>query len=270
MDVHRLDFLKKRFLPQLTSVQVKELRKEDALVILPIGATEQHGPHLPVYTDSILVETMLNESFAHLSEQENIWTLPTIPFGKSNEHINRPGTFTLSFETLKSIVVDISRSVKKNGFNKLVLFNGHGGNMDTLKLIARDMRIELDLMVFIINVGGLTVPEEIVTKEELIMGIHGGDYETSLLMCSYPEWVDESKLPNEVPKLAEKSKYLRFQKGNFAWIIDDVSTSGILGNASIATKEKGKDLYKEQGKELALLLQDILQFESDDLIDNKE
>ncbi|MFK9093094.1 creatininase family protein [Bacillus salipaludis] len=268
MNIHRYKHLEERFLPRLTSTQVRDLPKEDALVILPIGATEQHGPHLPVYTDTILAETVLDEAFQHLSKDANIWTLPAIPFGKSDEHMDRPGTFSFSFDTLRSILLDLSRGVHANGFRKLVLFNGHGGNIDTLKLAARHVRIETGLMVFIINVGGLAIPASIISEEEMFMGIHGGDYETSLLMSSYPEWVQDDKLPKEVPMLADKSKYLRFQKGNFAWTIDDVSVSGILGNAQLATKEKGDALYREHGREVASCLLDILTFEISELIEH--
>lgn len=266
MNINKYMYLEERFLPRLTSLEIKDIDKQDALIILPIGATEQHGPHLPVYTDAILVESMLDAGFSFLNKEENIWTLPTIPYGKSNEHMNRAGTFTLSFETLKSIVLDVCRSVRENGFRKLVLFNGHGGNIDTLKIIARDVRIETGIMVFIIHIGNLTVPEEIISKEELLLGIHGGDYETSLLMSSYPNWVNHNKLSNETPKLLEESNFLRFQKGNFAWTIDDVSVSGTLGNATIATKEKGNNLYNVQGKELAEIFLDIKAFESSKLI----
>lgn len=259
---HLLD----RFLPKLTSTEVKEIPKEDALLILPIGATEQHGPHLPVYTDTILVEKVLERAFECISQEKNIWTLPPIPFGKSNEHMDRAGTFTLSFDTLKSIISDLGRSTVANGFRKLLLLNGHGGNMDTLKLISRDIRIETGLMIFIVSVGGLTISDQIVSKEEMLLGIHGGDYETSLIMSAYPEWVSKDKLPNETPNLTKMSKYLRFQKGNFAWTIDDVSKSGALGNATLATKEKGDKLYQEHGKELAAILTDILEFESNKLI----
>src|SRR5690625_7503409 len=114
MNIEKYTYLQERFLPRLTSAEVKAMDKDDALLILPVGATEQHGPHLPAYTDAILVESMINESFKHLDSDENIWVLPTLPYGKSNEHMDRPGTFTLSSDTLKSLLIDICRSAHKD------------------------------------------------------------------------------------------------------------------------------------------------------------
>src|SRR5699024_1185755 len=214
MNIEKYTYLQERFLPRLTSTEIRDMEKEDALLILPVGATEQHGPHLPVYTDAILVESMINESFKHLDD-ENIWVLPTLSYGKSNEHNDRPGTFTLSFETLKSLLIDICLSAHKNGFRRIAFFNGHGGNLDTLKLIARDVRLETGMMIFIVHIGALDVPEKVVSKEEMVLGIHAGDYETSLLMDECPSWVKTDKLGKETPLLLENSNFLRFQSGNF-------------------------------------------------------
>lgn len=266
MDLNRYQYIEERFLPRLSTDEIKEIPKGNAVLILPIGATEQHGPHLPVYTDTLLVESVLNEAFKNLHKNANVWTLPSIPFGKSNEHMDRAGTFTFSFDTLRAILFDLGRSSKANGFRKLILLNGHGGNIDTLRLVARDIKIETGLMIFIINIGSLDIPGTIVSKEEMVMGIHGGDYETSLIMHSIPEWVRHDKLTKEVPGLEEISKHFRFQKGNFAWTMDEMSSSGILGDATLASSEKGKQLYEEHGVEAASIIEDVLNFDVSKLL----
>lgn len=240
--------------------------KKDSLIILPIGAVEQHGPHLPVFTDTLLAETVLEEALKYVPSDSNIWVLPSLPYGKSNEHLGRAGTFSLSSTTLQSLILDIGRSLKQNGFRRLLLFNAHGGNSDLLNLIAREVRLETDLMVFRLNVGGLTLEENILNETERLLGIHGGDYETSLIMASYPDWVREDELPVEYPELLQKSKFLRFQKSNFAWTIDDVSSSGILGNAKTASAEKGRRIYEQHGKEVAEILLEMMNFEIDSLM----
>lgn len=257
-----------RFLPRLSSTQIKNLQKRDSLVILPIGAVEQHGPHLPVFTDTLLAETVLEESLKYVPSDSNIWFLPSMPYGKSNEHLGRAGTFSLSSSTLQSVILDIGRSLKQSGFRRLLLFNAHGGNNDLLNLIAREVRLETDLMVFRLNVGGLALDEKFLDEKERLLGIHGGDYETSLIMASYPNWVRE-ELPTEYPRLLQESTYLRFQKSNFAWTIDDVSASGILGNAKTASAEKGRSIYEHHGKQVAEMLVDMMNFEIDSLTDKE-
>lgn len=257
-----------RFLPRLSSTQIKNLQKRDSLVILPIGAVEQHGPHLPVFTDTLLAETVLEESLKYVPSDSNIWFLPSMPYGKSNEHLGRAGTFSLSSSTLQSVILDIGRSLKQSGFRRLLLFNAHGGNNDLLNLIAREVRLETDLMVFRLNVGGLALDEKFLDEKERLLGIHGGDYETSLIMASYPNWVRE-ELPTEYPRLLQESTYLRFQKSNFAWTIDDVSASGILGNAKTASAEKGRSIYEHHRKQVAEMLVDMMNFEIDSLTDKE-
>ncbi|WP_436374841.1 creatininase family protein [Cytobacillus sp. BC1816] len=255
------------FLPRLSSAEIQEMPKKDSLVILPIGAVEQHGPHLPVFTDTLLAETVLEESFKHIPSVTNIWVLPPLPYGKSNEHLGRAGTFSLSSSTLQSVIMDIGRSIKESGFRRLLLFNAHGGNSDLLNLTAREVRLETGLMVFRLNVGGLSVEESLLSETERLLGIHGGDYETSLIMAAYPDWITEGEVLCEYPELLKKSKFLRFQKSNFAWTIDDVSSSGILGNAKTASAGKGREIYELHGKQVAEMLIDMMNFEIDSLID---
>lgn len=256
-----------KFLPRLSSAEIQAMPKKDSLVILPVGAVEQHGPHLPVFTDNLLAETVLEEAFNHIPSDANIWVLPPLPYGKSNEHLGRAGTFSLSSATLQSVIMDIGRSMKESGFRRLLLFNAHGGNSDLLNMAAREVRLETDLMVFRMNVGGLSVEESLLSETERLLGIHGGDYETSLIMAAYPNWVKEGEMPKEYPELLKNSKFLRFQKSNFAWTINDVSSSGILGNAKTASAEKGRRIYELHGKQVAEMLIDMMNFEIDSLIE---
>ncbi|MCS7464002.1 creatininase family protein [Paenibacillus doosanensis] len=250
-----------RFLPRLTSSEVQALPKEEALVVLPIGAVEQHGSHLPVYTDTLLAETVLDEACKCLPEQYAVWLLAPMPYGISSEHSGRAGTISLSIPTLQGVLMDIAQGVRESGFRRLLLFNGHGGNSALLNLMAREVRLKTGLMVFCLNVGGLTIEEGLITEKERLLGIHGGDYETSLIMASYPEWVREERLGAEYPRLEEHSRYLRFQNAGFAWTIDDVSESGILGDARTASADKGKLLYERQGRQVADILMELTSFE---------
>ncbi|WP_052329733.1 creatininase family protein [Thermicanus aegyptius] len=146
---------KKGFLPRLTSRQVKELPKENALVILPIGAIEQHGPHLPVMTDSLIGEAILTKALEKTKKNLPIWLLPPISYGKSNEHIGFAGTISLSAETLIGIVTDIAVGLRSSGFKKLLLFNTHGGNVDLLHFVSREIYLSTGLILFNFSPGSL-------------------------------------------------------------------------------------------------------------------
>ncbi|MCP3760944.1 creatininase family protein [Domibacillus sp. A3M-37] len=250
------------FLPRLTTTDIQNLDKKKGVVVLPVGAVEQHGPHLPVYTDTLIAEGMLNRIFEHIEPEDNVWLLPPIPYGKSNEHFGKPGVMTLSAHTLGQVVLDIGKSVKASGFRRLVLFNTHGGNLDLLNMMAREIRIETGLMVFRMNVmdfkGEL---EDLYSKEELQYGIHGGDVETSMILALEESWVQMDKAPVEYYAYNQP---VDIKGGPYAaWLIDDLSASGISGEAALATKEKGIQTIDRLSRKMAGTLQEISSFEMD-------
>ncbi|MFC0469884.1 creatininase family protein [Halalkalibacter kiskunsagensis] len=247
------------FLPRLSTKQINELDKETGLVVLPIGAVEQHGPHLPVYTDTLIASGLLGATCNHLTAEQNIWMLPPLPYGKSTEHLGHPGTMTLSATSLQQVVLDIGRSVSTSGFRRLVLFNTHGGNNDLLNMMARELRIETGLMVFRMN--GMDHKSELAhlyTDEELAYGIHGGDVETSIILALEEKWVHMEEAPNEFYDHetidVKGSPYV-------AWIADDISDSGISGNAQVATKEKGEETIDLLSEKIARQLEMMSTFE---------
>lgn len=248
------------FLPSLSRLQVQQLMKEDALVVLPIGATEQHGPHLPVFTDTLIGEGLITEAFEQLPEDANIWLLAPLPYGKSTEHKEHPGTITLSAETLMNVVMDISASLSRAGFRKLLLFNTHGGNVDLLNMMGREIRIACGLDVFRLDGGGLSMGDDLIDDLEKRVGIHGGDLETSLVMAIKRSWVDMDQAPREIPNFPE-GKYLNFKNKPIAWVMSDISSTGIVGNASAATEEKGRKMLKLGGAVLAQTFQEIAAFD---------
>lgn len=250
------------FLPRLSAKEIKEIDKEKGLVILPIGAIEQHGPHLPVYTDTLIAEGLLSEALNHMSEDDQVWVLPTLPYGKSNEHFGHPGVLSLSYAALQQVVLDIGQSLKKSGFRRIVIFNTHGGNSDLLNMMARELRIATGLMVFRLN--GMDFAGEInhlFSEEELKFGIHGGDVETSIVLALEEQWVNMDLAPNEnfnkIPDIGLKG-------GPYAaWLIDDISSSGILGCAAKATSKKGVKAIEYLGKRISNVLIELSEFEMD-------
>lgn len=254
-----------RFLPRLTSPEIEALPKDDALVVLSVGAVEQHGAHMPVMTDALIGEAVLTRTMELLPEDNNVWMIPPISYGKSNEHLGHAGTISLSATTLMSILMDIAVSLKESGFRRLLLINTHGGNKDLLLVAAREIRVETGLMVFFIAPGSLSEAGKFISEEESEYGIHAGEVETSLLLAIKENWVHEDKLVKEIPNVQDY-KYLTMEKTiRFAWVMSDLSESGISGDATLGTVEKGELLMETMASKLAHAMQEICQFEIEDV-----
>ena len=250
----------KRFLPRLSALEVEQLDKENALVILPIGAVEQHGPHMPVYTDTLIGEGLLSAAL-HLIPDENVWILPSLPYGKSTEHLGMAGTMTLSASTLQAVISDIAKSVSASGFKKLLLFNTHGGNHDLLNMMARDVRIETGLNVFRLN-PDYSVINSLLSEKEQKYGIHAGEVETSMVLALKEGWVNMERSPSEFVNLPDDTKHL-YLKGTsyFAWVMDDISSTGVAGDATKATKEKGEQFITLVSESFASAIKEMIRFD---------
>ena len=234
----------KRFWENLTTLDFHKIDLENSLVILPIAAIEQHGPHLPVSVDSKIIDGIVNLLVKKLPKKSKAIFLPTQKFGKSNEHLAFPGTLSLSTETLYSTLLDIGSSVSSSGAKKLLLINSHGGNISVLDTVARELRVRHNLIVFTLNWFSLGVPEELYSKDEINHGIHAGDIETSIMLALDPNNVSMERAKNFIPKtktIEKESKHIGVNFGaKFGWQIQDLNKFGACGNAKIASVEKGK------------------------------
>lgn len=251
-----------RYLTHLTSPEIAALDKDEGVVILPIGAVEQHGAHLPVLTDTLIATSTLDATLAVLPDDVKAWALPPMNYGKSNEHINYPGTITLSASTLMAVLHDIAASVARAGFRRLAFLNGHGGNMPLLNTIARDLRVETGLMCF--NIHGFQhdeLPFEMSAKE-IKYGLHGGEKETSLILATHPELVKMELAATSYPDFPETDTPLFFfGPVNTAWLADDWSDTGIFGDATLGTVEKGQALLAASVESLVRLFSVLSTFE---------
>ncbi|TBL70748.1 creatininase family protein [Paenibacillus thalictri] len=250
----------RHFLPRLSKKEVEAIPKDQAVVVLPVGAMEQHGPHLPVFTDTLIGESYMTYAFEYLPDDAPIWLLPPLPYGKSNEHLGHFGTVSLSATTLMSVLLDIARSLKISGFRKLVLTNTHGGNADLLNMMGREIRVETGLEVYRLDPGGLGQAQAFFDPEEIRTDIHGGAVETSLVLAAVKHWVHLDVASDEIPHFPA-SPYLDLKKKAFAWVIDDLSASGTSGNAKLASEEKGKGMLEAGGKLIAQGLMEIAGFD---------
>jgi creatinine amidohydrolase len=235
-----------------------------AVAVLPVAATEQHGPHLPVSVDATLVDGVVNASLPHLPADLPILFLPTQHIGKSNEHIRFPGTLTLSAQTIISLWMDIGSSVARSGIKKLVLLNSHGGQASIMDIVARDLRTEHDLIVYSANWYNLPLGDAVMglfPAEEHRFGIHAGDIETSMMLALREQFVDMEQAKNFHSTSADRAaKYPVLGNGTSAklgWQMQDYNAMGAAGNAAAATAAKGHALVNAAGLQLANLLKEV-------------
>lgn len=234
------------------------------VAVLPVAATEQHGPHLPVSVDATLVDGVVNASLPHLPADLPILFLPTQQIGKSNEHIRFPGTLTLSAQTIISLWMDIGRSVARSGIKKLVLLNSHGGQASIMDIVARDLRTEHDLIVYSANWYNLPLGDAVMglfPAHEHRFGIHAGDIETSMMLALRKKYVDMAQAQNFHSTSQDRAaQYPVLGNGSSAklgWQMQDYNAMGAAGNAAAATAAKGQALIHAAGLQLANLLKEV-------------
>jgi creatinine amidohydrolase/Fe(II)-dependent formamide hydrolase-like protein len=246
-----------RSLTHLTWTDIRDLDKTKGVLLLPIGAIEQHGPHLPVATDTLLVTNVLKRALQLLPQEVAAWRLPALSYGKSNEHEAFPGTISLTGETLLAVLKDVARSVARAGFRRLAFVNGHGGNSALLEVAARDIRAETGLMVFCIQPAFWIEPPFEISEQEKRLGIHAGELETSLVLALQPGIVKMDK----AVKHYMKPPMSLFGSVSVAWLTTDWSKTGVFGDATKGTAEKGVALLDAASERLAKLIEQLSKFE---------
>jgi creatinine amidohydrolase len=253
----------RNFLPTLTWREIEDYAgAEGAVVIQPLAAVEQHGPHLPIFTDCLIAQEVLKRAIERLPEGFPVWTLPLLAYGKSTEHAGFPGTITLTAETLIGVLKEVARSVSRADFQRFVILNAHGGNTEIVDFVIRDIRAETGLLAFALHPFlRFAVPEEGLTEDERIYGIHAGDVETSIMLAMAPELVQRELAPASLPLQFKKLRHPPFMgQLNFGWLTEDVSSDGVLGDARTADAGKGDSYLDNAATELAGLLQEVSSF----------
>lgn len=253
-----------RFFPYLTWTDIQAIPdKANVVLIQPVGAIEQHGPHLPLIVDAAIGVGVLGKALEKLPPDIPAYALPNLYYGKSSEHIHFPGTITLSAQTLLATIMEIGDSIYRAGFRKLVLMNSHGGQPQVMEIAARDLHVKYeDLMVFPLFTW--RVPHtvgELLTPKELKLGIHGGDAETSLMLSILPDRVKMEAAVTEYPPSLPNDSLLSMEgKLAFAWVTQDLSKSGVVGDPTVATKEKGDRILESVSDGWVRVIKDIYAF----------
>jgi creatinine amidohydrolase len=246
----------------LTWKQVDALNREQTLLVLPTAAIEQHGHHLPLATDTLLNNYMLGKALALLPYEMTIYALPPICYGKSNEHIGFAGTLSVSASTFMAVIRDLGASLAASGFKKLVLFNTHGGNAALVDVMARDLRAEFGLRTFTLFGSGGAVFEGLSSQEK-VYGFHAGEVETALLLSATPELVHTDQFTANYIADINKPELLKpeFASANFAWLTRDIAESGVMGDPTPATAEKGEQWIAAAAAKIAEALTEMYLYE---------
>ncbi|GGF31750.1 creatininase [Youhaiella tibetensis] len=216
------------------------------IAILPIAAVEQHGPHLPVGTDTIINTSMMELLAERAPENLDIRILPVQSIGKSNEHVWANGTITHTATNLIEAWTQIGLEVARAGVRKIVIVNSHGGNEEIMGIVARELRVRAGMLA--VKSGWRFTPPDVLTDLERRHGIHGGDAETSLILHFKPHLVDMARAENFVSIAARDEQQFRYLRPTgafghvYAWIASDINPAGAVGDASIATAEKGRTI----------------------------
>ena len=257
-----------RYWADLTTKEFERLNKDQTIAVLPVAATEQHGPHLSVSVDTDLLEGVIQSALLHLTVDSHVLILPTQSIGFSPEHSSFAGTLSLSSRTLIQVWTEIGESVAASGIRKLVILNSHGGQVGLMDVVARDLRSRLNMCVYSVSWFNLPLGEDVeqlFTPHEYRFGIHAGQIETAMMLALKPERV-RKQLAENFPSASEQrsQKFEILGNGKSAklgWQIQDYNPKGALGNAAAATAEQGHHVLKAAGVALAKLLTEIEQLE---------
>lgn len=235
-----------RHLAHLRGPDVATALTESSVVVQPLGAIEQHGPHLPLVTD-LAIATAVAEAAVPRAVEAGVdaWLLPPLAYTKSNEHAWSAGTIWLSARTMMSVLEDIGRCVAATRARKLVFLNGHGGNSALVAMANRELRLQFGLETFLAHPsqpadqGGASPPSE------MGMGVHGGTDETSMMLHLHPELVDMKQAVRAVPEHLAGNRHVRFGGSvAFGWTSDDFSDLGHIGDPTQASAELGRALVE--------------------------
>ena len=260
----------------LTTEEFGQIDLQRAIAVLPMGATEQHGPHLPLNVDTTLMSGIVSASLPLINTQCSVLFLPVQAVGLSPEHSAFAGTLTLRPETVIRLWTELAECVKATGINTLVLFNAHGGHVGIMDVVARDLRARLGMLVYIVNWFSLPLLDaaggdlnQLFSPEEHRFGVHAGDIETSMMLALTPQQVRMGKAQDFHSTSQERAKRFPIlgngKSAKLAWQMQDYNPYGAAGNALAATAEKGQQLVEAAARSLAQMLTEISQLPEDTL-----
>ncbi len=244
---------------------VDKAAARDWIAVLPLAATEQHGPHLPFETDTLIAQAYLARVREILPNSMPVTFLPIEPIGISTEHTAYPGTLTLPTDVALSKWMALGDTVARMGVRKLVIVTSHGGNSAAMALIAQDLRAKHEMLAVTTSWSRFGAPAGLFSTDELRFGVHGGAVETSIMLAAFPDSVRKERIANF--ESAEKKMITEFRwlsagrPAPFAWAMQDLNPLGAVGDATTATVDKGKVLIDYGARAFVELLADVQKFD---------
>lgn len=243
-----------------------------AVAVLPFASIEQHGPHLPLNTDLLIAQAVVDAALARLPPAIPALSLPTLPIGHSPEHGGFPGTVTAAPETLLALGRDVAGSLHRSGLRRIVLFNAHGGNPPILQLLAVELRTRLGMLVAVPALWGAEgLPAGLVAPDEAAWGIHGGTVETSLILHLRPDLVRSDRIgafASSAAGLDRAHCQLRVHGDSvLGWAAQDLNPAGVVGDASRADAGLGRRILDHAAGALATLIEELHRLPADWLKD---
>ena len=239
---------------RLKAHELRDLAKRDAIVLVPIGATEQHGPHLPVMVDYRLATEVCHRAARIVAKTDPIAVTPTLPFGMSEHHMPLGGTITLDFPTMLSTFRCVVRSLTQHGFRRIFILNGHGGNTAPLDVIVTELTIEFKIPLAYATYWGIGEKRIAALLDRQKALLHACEAETSMIMALAPELVvSESLSQMHGPYIPGNSSIAGVNPAAYRWrYVPSRSPNGVIGDAATASAEKGEKLLEAIAEELAI------------------
>ena len=246
---------------ELSAAQIGSELGPASILLQPLGAIEQHGPHLPLATDSLIATAVARAAVDRCGDEHDVWLLPTLDYTKSNEHAWSPGTMWVSATTLLAMLGDLGRCAATTPARKLVFLNGHGGNSALVNVALREIRLAHGLETFLTHPGVPVDQGGGAPPSEQGMGVHGGEEETSLMLHLAPHLVHLERAARNVPEHLAANRHVRFGgRVSFGWLSNDFGPSGVIGDPTGATASRGGELFDAAVGSLCEALGEIARF----------
>lgn len=257
--------LARRF-ADLRASEVGERLCPSSVLVQPIASVEQHGAHLPLSTDLLICEAVVDAVAADRGEELDLWVLPSLAYGKSDEHAWAPGTVWLSATTLLAVLDDVGSSLATLPTKRLAFVNGHGGNTQLLAVANRELRRKHGLNTFLVHPhvprdsGGAAA--QVAHDSELGQAVHAGRDETSVILHLRPDLVNMAAAAPNVPAALAANRHVRFGGTvAFGWLSSDFGPSGVIGDPTTANAERGKALFEAMVASVGDALAEVATFE---------
>jgi creatinine amidohydrolase len=251
------------FYQDLSWTELRDLAATDPVVVLPVGTTEQHGPHLPLSTDYLTAGSIARAAVEQIYPHALV--MEAVPYSFNEHHMDYPGTIHIDVHTIIDYIAAIGTSVAHHGFRHIVLFNGHGSNVPFLDVAARLITNRSSAICALASWWSLLKPEDVAWRDSPFPGgfAHGCEAETSLLLQLTPDLVEMSKAVRTIEEVQTSEHLWWDMMGSSGVLFQEFfsrnTTSGIIGDPTVATQEKGRLLFTAATQRLAAFLEEFRQ-----------